>query len=113
MRTLTRPFRRTWSETHPLVTVSDEHPVRPGNGMAPLMAPWFRPQEAGSGLVFAGMDPSDPSTYVRTWNPQPGMVGRLNFDGAQVQGETEMGAVWGLPAWRDRLASTRPARRPR
>jgi hypothetical protein len=26
------------------------------------------------------MDPSDPTTWVRPYNPQPGMVAQLNFD---------------------------------
>jgi hypothetical protein len=34
------------------------------------------------GLSYNGMDPSDPTTYVRQYNPQPGMIARLNFDGA-------------------------------
>jgi hypothetical protein len=29
------------------------------------------------------MDPSDPVTWVRQYNPQPGMIGYLNFDGAK------------------------------
>jgi hypothetical protein len=29
------------------------------------------------------MDPSDPVTWVRPYNPQPGMIGYLNFDGAK------------------------------
>lgn len=41
-----------------------------------------------SGPGFKGMDPSDPLTYTRAWNPQPGMIGYLNFDGAQEQGRT-------------------------
>ena len=41
-----------------------------------------------SGPAFKGMDPSDPLTYTRPWNPQPGMIAYLNFDGAQSQGRT-------------------------
>jgi hypothetical protein len=26
------------------------------------------------------MDPSDPRTWVRQYNPQPGMMGQFNFD---------------------------------
>ena len=91
----------------------------PGDGTRPLaggvvaMPEWFRPQSVPGGLVYAGMDPSDPSTYVRAWRPVPGMVARLNFDGAQVQGETEMGGLWGLPARRDSPVGGRPKRRPR
>jgi hypothetical protein len=41
-----------------------------------------------AGPVYKGMDPSDPLTYVRAWNPQPGMIAFLNFDGAQMQSRT-------------------------
>jgi hypothetical protein len=41
-----------------------------------------------SGPRFKGMDPSNPATYVRPWNPAPGMIGYLNFDGAQMQAHT-------------------------
>lgn len=41
-----------------------------------------------AGPFYKGMDPSDPLTYVRAWNPQPGMIALLNFDGAQLQGRT-------------------------
>lgn len=109
----TRPFRRTWSETEPVTAGMPGDGTRPLAGGALTMPPWFRPQGVAGGLVFAGMDPSDPSTYVRPWRPVAGMVARLNFDGAQVQGETEMGGLWGLPAWRDNLAGGRPRRRPR
>jgi hypothetical protein len=67
----------------------------------------------GPGGTFNGMDPSDPSTYVRPWNPQPGMIGRLNFDGAAVQGNTNMGGVWSPPAYQVMPVGGRPNRRPR
>jgi hypothetical protein len=60
---------------------------------------------------FKGMDPSDPTTYVRPWRPAPGMVAYLNFDGAARQGETEMGGLWGLPAYREAKAGGRPKRK--
>lgn len=44
-------------------------------------------------LPYAGMDPSDPGTWVRPYNPQFGMVARLNFDGALVQGRQPTGGV--------------------
>jgi hypothetical protein len=31
---------------------------------------------------YVGMDPSDPVTWTRPYNPQPGMIAQLNFDGA-------------------------------
>lgn len=56
-------------------------------GQGPVMAALYGP----AGLVgpvgatdhpYCGMDPSDPVTWVRPYNPQPGMVARFNFDGA-------------------------------
>jgi hypothetical protein len=41
-----------------------------------------------SGPSFKGMDPSNPATYVRPWNPAPGMIALLNFDGASMQERT-------------------------
>ena len=36
----------------------------------------------GTDLGFQGMDPSNPLTWVRPYNPVPGMISFLNFDGA-------------------------------
>jgi hypothetical protein len=44
-----------------------------------------------SGPMYKGMDPSNPATYVREWNPAPGMIAFLNFDGANMQGRTPTG----------------------
>ena len=41
-----------------------------------------------SGPQYKGMDPSDVTTHVRQWNPQPGMIAQLNYDGAAVQDRT-------------------------
>lgn len=109
----TRPFRRTWSETSPVLAGMPGDGTRPLAGGTVAMPSWFKPQGVPGGLVYAGMDPSDPSTYVRPWRPVPGMVARFNFDGAQVQGETETGGVWGLPAWRQAVVAGRPPRRMR
>jgi hypothetical protein len=88
--------------------------VRPLPGGVVAMPAWFRPVASADGSQpFNGMDPSDPSTYTRPWNPQPGMIAYLNFDGAQVQGNTEMGGLWGAPARADSPVGKRPARRPR
>lgn len=108
----TRPFVRRWGTRHPVTQVTPGG-SRPCSGPGPLMAPWFKPEETGAGFVYAGMDPSDPSTYVRAWRPQPGMIAYLNFDGAQTQGNTEMGGLWGAPAWADIPVGGRPARRSR
>jgi hypothetical protein len=81
--------------------------ARPGSGGALVMAPL--PVGFG-GQPYLGMDPSAPATWVRPWNPQPGMVARLNFDGAKYQGETPMGGTWRNPM-RDRADVGRGWRR--
>ena len=53
------------------------HSAGPGAAMATM-----------SGPSYKGMDPSDPVTWTRMWNPQPGMISYLNFDGARMQGTT-------------------------
>ena len=83
MITVSRPFRLNNSAGHEVYQ-------RPFLGSAPPLAPlpW---SQAGPG--YKGMDPSDSLTYVRPWNPQPGMIGYLNFDGAQRQDRTPTGGV--------------------
>lgn len=85
---------------------------RPGSGGAPVVTGPL-PVTALNGQPFAGMDPSDPLTYVRPWNPQPGMIGYLNGDGAAVQQYTDMGQVWSNPASWNATVGGRPKRRPR
>lgn len=51
------------------------------------------PVGGASGQPYLGMDPSAPATWVRPWNPQPGMIALLNFDGAKAQGDTPTGGV--------------------
>jgi len=84
-----------------------DHPGRPLRQCVPVSQ---RALTTMTGPAFKGMDPSDPSTYVRAWNPAPGMIGYLNWDGSQAQGSTEMGGLWGLPARFDAQAASRPAR---
>lgn len=94
MITMTRPVR------YGQQGYAFEHPYgrnyapagRPGSGGAPRVTGPL-PVTAPGNMPFAGMDPSDPSTYVRPWNPQPGMVARLNFDGAQAQMSQPTGGV--------------------
>jgi hypothetical protein len=96
--TSTRGFPHAYSQAHPYVTVADTFPGRPCKGGALVMAPL----PAGlNGQPYFGMDPSAPATWVRPWNPQPGMVARLNFDGAKMQGDTPMAGTWRNPQ-RDR-----------
>lgn len=64
--------------------------ARPLPGGAPVITgPLPVPGEA----VYSGMDPSDPLTYVRPWNPAPGMIGYLNYDGAQTQARQPTGGL--------------------
>jgi len=102
----TRAFPMSYSQSHGHVTVSDSFKGRPCQAWAPVMAPL---QAGINGQPYNGMDPSAPVTWVRPWNPQPGMVARLNFDGAKMQGETPMGGTWRNPM-RDR-ADVKPRRR--
>ena len=102
----TRSFPVTHSQTHPHVTVSDAFRVRPCAGGSLVM--WPMPVGA-DGQPHLGMDPSAPVTWVRPYNPQPGMIAQLNFDGAKAQGNTPMGGTWRNPM-RDR-ADVKPRRR--
>lgn len=94
------------------VFVSGTGTMRPLPGGAPAVTgplPVTRPGQ----LPYTGLDPSDPTTWTRPYNPQPGMVARLNFNGASLQGSTATGGVWKNPASWNALAGGRPARRPR
>jgi len=99
----TRPFP---ASTAP---VSISFPVRPLPGGAVVLAPM---PVGADGQPFLGMDPSAPATWVRPWNPQPGMVAYLNFDGAKAQSDTPTGGVWRGPQ-RDRWLPRRPGIRRR
>jgi hypothetical protein len=105
-----RPFTRGYHHYHQLVSISGWG-GRPTRGGVVTVVPL--PVGLPGGQPFMGMDPSDPLTHVRRWNPQPGMVARLNFDGAQAQGETAMGGTWRNPPSQMRRAAARPRRRPR
>ena len=100
----TRAFGSSYSSVHPYVTVSNEFRGRPCGGGALVMAPL---PVGLNGQPYNGMDPSAPVTWIRPWNPQPGMVARLNFDGAKYQGETPMGGT-GRNPMRDRSDVGRP-----
>jgi hypothetical protein len=79
--------------------------ARPLPGGALVLAPL---PVGADGQPFLGMDPSAPATWVRPWNPQPGMIAYLNFDGAKAQADTPMGGTWRNPM-RDR-ADVKPKR---
>lgn len=82
---ITRPFARRYALRHPLVHVAGYGELERGGRIS-----WPGPSWSASdaGPSYKGMDPSDPATYVRPWNPQPGMIAYLNFDGAMGQGRT-------------------------
>lgn len=91
MTSLTRPVTRGYGTVHhPAVTFSDGFAGRPCHGSAPSLAahPWSM-----SGPAYKGMDPSDPSTWIREWQPSGGMISYLNFDGARYQDYTPTGGV--------------------
>lgn len=86
---------------------------RPGTGGAPMLTVPMPMAIPGTDIPFSGMDPSNPATYTRPWNPATGMIARLNFDGAMMQGNTSTGGVYQAPARRRTQVAARPARRPR
>jgi len=90
-RPLTRPLPATYGEEHPGWGSTWRRGERPLPGGALVMAPL---PVGVNGQPYLGMDPSAPVTYVRPWNPQPGMIAMLNFDGAKYQGMTPMGGTW-------------------
>lgn len=89
---LTRPIRgdgrHHWHYVHQQAHTA-ARPLPGGapriTGPLPMSIPGMQP--------FAGMDPSNPATYVRPWNPQPGMVARFNYDGAQAQAAQPTGGL--------------------
>lgn len=85
MRTMTRPFDGWGKHNHGVIHITPGCPDRPVNSYTVSMAdlPYNM-----SGPAFKGMDPSNPATWVRSWNPVPGMIGYLNYDGAQAQADT-------------------------
>jgi hypothetical protein len=114
MRTLTRQFqgsgRRAGRGEH--LYYSGAAGVRPIDGGAlTITAPM--PMSIPGGLPYVGLDPSNPATWARPYNPQGGMIAFLNFNGAAAQGRTPTGGVWKNPASANTLAGARPARRPR
>ena len=90
----TRDFPVTDSATHPTVRVTPAFPGRPCAGGALVLYPM---PVGVNGQPYLGMDPSAPVTWVRPYNPQPGMVAQLNFDGAKMQGDVPMGGTWRTP----------------
>ncbi len=96
-------MRRTvngWGmHSHPVIGITAGFPGRPCNSYS---APFTGDATTMSGPMFKGMDPSDPATFVRPWNPVPGMIAYLNFDGAQMQAHTPTGGNQRGPQTRPR-----------
>jgi hypothetical protein len=86
MRIMRRPFPRRYGTWHPYVHGSLASGRGPGGGVSlvPMYGPAGEVGPVGStDHPYQGMDPSDPVTWVRPYNPQPGMISYLNFDGAR------------------------------
>jgi hypothetical protein len=82
-----RPLSRRWRmgrDGSPWVELppGPRMTLGPSAAVVPLGGPAGPAGPTANGRSYNGMDPSDPTTYVRPYNPQPGMIGRLNFDGA-------------------------------
>jgi hypothetical protein len=77
-----RDFSRSHGTFHPHVSVVPAGQLIRGGGlrMVQLGGPAGPVSSAAGDLAYTGMDPSDPSTYVRPYAPQAGMIDRLNFD---------------------------------
>jgi hypothetical protein len=100
VKTFTRTLNGWGKHNHPPIAITPGCPDRPVNGHSVRMADL---PTTMSGPGYKGMDPSDPSTYVRAWNPAAGMVGYLNFDGAQLQARTPTQVQRGSQARRRKL----------
>ena len=85
MNIMRRPVNGFGITNHPVIAITGGFPGRPCNSYSARMAalPYSM-----SGPQYMGMDPSDVTTHVRQWNPQPGMIAYLNYDGAAVQDRT-------------------------
>lgn len=87
MIAMRRPLYGWGIHNHQTVTITGGFP--PGQRACTAYSATITPMDHTiSGPAFKGMDPSDPLTYRRAWNPQPGMIAFLNFDGAAMQGRT-------------------------
>jgi hypothetical protein len=102
---------RTYDQFHPHLWADEVGRLHRRGALA--MVPMYGP----AGLVgpvgstdhpYTGMDPSDPVTWVRPYNPQPGMIGWLNFDGAAPNdGQVISGDP---PGWRGSIRRKRRSR---
>jgi hypothetical protein len=93
MITLTRRIGGSGRHSGHSVFNSGSARIRPLPGGATVVTGPLPVTLPGTDMPFAGMDPSNPLTYVRPWNPQPGMIGYLNYDGAQAQARQPTGGL--------------------
>jgi hypothetical protein len=88
MRVMRRAFPRYHSLWHPHAhgTAGCGRPAGGGFltvSLTPQLGPFGKVTQPGGDHPYQGMDPSDPATWTRPYNPQPGMISYLNRDGAQ------------------------------
>lgn len=102
-QSITRPFPRRYHTVHQTVHITSGG--RPAAGGALVMSPL---PVGVNGQPYNGMDPSNPVSWVRPWNPAPGMIAYLNFDGARQQGSTPTGTQRGPQS---NIAQRRKSRR--
>jgi hypothetical protein len=84
VQTMTRPLPQRYHRWHnhahgsPIGFLRGGAPAftRPGGPAGPVGP------VGTSDRPYVGMDPTDRASWVRPWNPQPGMIAWLNFDGA-------------------------------
>jgi hypothetical protein len=91
---VTRPITGSGRHTYGMSRYHEGHGmIRPGTGGSLRISAPLPVEIPGTGMPYAGMDPSNPLTYVRPWNPQPGMISQLNYDGAQAQSRQPTGGL--------------------
>ena len=92
MRVMRRPIAGWGMRQHQTVSITPGFGGgRPCSAWSTPMAPQFSANM--SGPRYNGMDPSDPATWPRPYDPQPGMIAQLNFDGAARQAQTPTGGL--------------------
>ena len=87
-----RPIYGWGIHNHTPVHITGGFPGRPCDSYTASLASF---DYSMSGPQYKGMDPSDPMTWTRQYNPVGGMISYLNFDGAALQGRTPTGLQGG------------------
>ena len=77
-------FGGYYAEPYHVVMLSDAYPVEGRPEVARYAQIALNPAVLSAGAAgfrpYVGMDPSDPGTWTRPYNPQRGMFGRLHAD---------------------------------